>query len=152
MDDLEHLLLDEFFFEHQSILVPDEVRLLWVDVVFLHAALEQSDDVAIVWVLGETETSAVVHEFLEFFWLILAELLDFDLLLLLLDVGVLLCLGSTWEALPWESTLQEIEKHVTDCLQVVSSGLLVSNMGINRSVSCGTCQVLAIPEGDVLSI
>jgi hypothetical protein len=92
LDDLEHLLLDEFFFEHQSIFVPNEVRLLWVDIAFLHAALEQSDDVAIVWVLGEAETSAVVHEFLEFFWLILAELLDLHLLLLFLDVGVLLSL------------------------------------------------------------
>ena len=92
MNDFEHLLLDEFFFEHQSIFVPNEVRLLWVDIAFLHAALEQSDDVAIVWVLGEAETSAVVHEFLEFFWLILAELLDLHLLLLFLDVGVLLSL------------------------------------------------------------
>ena len=114
-------MLDEFFFEHQSIFVPNEVRLLWVDIAFLHAALEQSDDVAIVWVLGEAETSAVVHEFLEFFWLILAELLDLHLLLLFLDVGVLLSLRSSWEALPWESTLQEVEKHMTDGLEVVSS-------------------------------
>jgi len=152
LDDLEHLLLDEFFFEHQSIFVPHEVRLLWVDIVFLHAALEQSDDVAIVWVLGEAETSAVVHEFLEFFWLILAELLDLDLFLLFLDVGVLLSLRPSWEALPWESTLQEVEKHMTNGLEVISSRLLVSDMSINRGVSCGTCQVLAISEGDVLSI
>ena len=90
MDNLEHLLLDEFFFEHQPIFVPDEVRLLRVDIVFLHAAFEQIDDVAIVWVLGEAETSAVVHEFLELLRLVLAKLLDLDLLLLFLDVGVLL--------------------------------------------------------------
>jgi hypothetical protein len=85
-------LLDEFFFQHQSIFIPHEVRLLWVNIVFLHAALEKSDDVAIIWVLSETETSAVVHKFLEFFGLILAKLLDLNLLLLFLDIGILLSL------------------------------------------------------------
>ena len=109
MDNLEHLLLDEFFFEHQPVFVPDEVRLLRVDILLLHASFEEPDDVTIIRVLSEAETSAVVHEFLELLRLVFAQLLDLDLLLLLLDVGVLLSLGSTWEALPWESTLQEVE-------------------------------------------
>ena len=152
MDNLEHLLLDEFLLEHQSIFVPDEVRLLKVDIIFLHTALEQVDDVAIVWVLGEAETSAVVHKFLEFLRLVFAELLDLDLLLLFLDVGVLLSLGSSGEALPWESTLQEVEEHMPDCLQVISSRLLVSNMGVDGGVSCGTSEVLAVSERNVLTI
>lgn len=72
LDNLEHLLLDEFFFEHQPIFVPDEVGLLRVDIVFLHAPFEQIDDVAVVWILSEAETSAVVHEFLELLRLVLA--------------------------------------------------------------------------------
>lgn len=89
----------------QPIFVPDEVWLLGVDIVFLHAPFEQSDDVPIVWVLGEAQPSAVVHELLEFLRLFFAKLFDLHLLLLFLDVGVLLSLGSSWETLPWESTL-----------------------------------------------
>ena len=121
MDHLEHLLLDEFFFQDQPIFVPDEIWLLWVDIVFLHAALKKTNDIAIIGVLGEAETTAVVHELLEFLRLVLAELLNLDLLLLFLDVGILLSLGSAGEALPWERALQEVEQHVTDRLQVVSS-------------------------------
>jgi len=92
LNDFEHLLLDEFFFEDHSIFVPNEVRLLGVDVIFLHATFKESDDVTIIWVLGETETSAVVHKLLELFGLVLAELLDLYLLLLFLDIGVLFSL------------------------------------------------------------
>ena len=41
---------------------------------------------------------------------------------------------------------------MTDGLQVVSSGLLVSDMSVNGGVSSGTSQVLAVSEGDVLTI
>ena len=145
-------MLDELLFEHQPVFVPNEVWLLWVDIVFLHATLEKPDDVAIIRILSEAEASTIVHEFLELLRLVFAKLLDLDLLLLLLDVGVLLSLGSTWEALPWESTHEEIEEHVTDCLQVVSSGLLVSDVSVDGGVSSGTSQVLAVSEGDVLTI
>jgi hypothetical protein len=53
LDHLEHLLLDEFFFQDQPIFVPNEVWLLWVDIVFLHATLKKTDDIAIIGVLGE---------------------------------------------------------------------------------------------------
>ena len=146
------MLLDEFFFQHQSIFVPHEVWLLRVDIVLLHATFKQSDNVTIIGVLGEAQPSAVVHKLLELFWLILAELLNLDLLLLFLDVGVLLGLGSSWKSLPWECAFQEIEEHVTDGLKVISSGLLVANMGVDRSVSSGSSKVLAISERNVLSI
>ena len=108
LDDLEHLLFNQLLLQHKPIFVPDEVGLFGVDTVFLHAAFEESDDVAVVGVLGEAEASAVVHELLEFLGLVLAELLDLHLLLLFLDVGVLLGLRSSWKSLPWESTLEEV--------------------------------------------
>jgi len=94
LDDVKHLPLDSLFLEHESILVPDEVGRLRVESVLLHAALEQANDVAVVWVLGETQASAVVHELSEFLGLVLAELIDCGLLLLLLDGRVFLSLGS----------------------------------------------------------
>ena len=100
----------------QSVFVPDEVRLSRVHIVLLHAGLKQGDDVTVVRVLSEGQSSAVVHEFGKLVWLVLAELFDLDFLLLFLDVSVFLGLGSSWEALPWERAFQEIQEHVTNCL------------------------------------
>jgi hypothetical protein len=102
VDDFHHLSLDGFFFEHQSVLVPDEVGVLRVDALLLHASFEQTDDVAVVGVLCEAEATAVVHEFSEFFRLVLTQVIDRCLLLLLLDSRVLLGLGSTGQTLPWQ--------------------------------------------------
>jgi len=59
----------------------------------LHAALEQSDDVAVVWILGEAETAAVVHKLSELLRLITAQFVDGHFFLLFLDVRVFLLLG-----------------------------------------------------------
>ena len=67
-----------------------------------------------------------MHEFSEFFWLVLAQLVDRGLFLLLLNGGVLLSLGSAWQALPREGALQEVEQHVANRLQVVSPRLFVA--------------------------
>ena len=99
-DDFHHLLLDLLLLQHQSVLVPDEVGSLQVESVSLHARLEQPDDVRIVGVLSEGEASAVVHKLSEFLRLVFAQFLDGDFLLLLLDVIVLLLLGSSWQSLP----------------------------------------------------
>ena len=40
LDDIDHLSLDGFLLEHQSVLVPDEVRGASVELVSLHAAFE----------------------------------------------------------------------------------------------------------------
>jgi hypothetical protein len=62
-----------------------------------------------------------VHELLEFFGLVTAELFDGGFLLLFLNVGVLLSLGSTRESLPWKTTAQEVKDHMTDGLEVITS-------------------------------
>jgi hypothetical protein len=67
-----------------------------------HAILKQVYDETVVWILSEAQVSAVIHELLELVRLVFAELFNRNLLFLLLDVGVLLSLGSTWEALPWK--------------------------------------------------
>ena len=100
-DDLQHLLLNLLLLQHKSVFIPDEVRLLDIKIVPLHAAFPETDDVRIIWVLGEAKSSAVVHELPELLRLVLAEFFDGHFLLLLLDVGVLLLLGSAWETLPW---------------------------------------------------
>ena len=109
VDDADHLALDGLFLEDEAVLVPYEVGRLLVKVILLHAALEQLDDVVVVGVLSEAQASAVVHELAELVWLVLAQLVNRSLLFLLLDRGVLLGLGSSWQALPWERALHEIE-------------------------------------------
>ena len=136
----------------QSVFVPDEVRLSGVDIVLFHAGLKQGDDVTVVRVLSEGQSSAVVHEFGKLVWLVLTELFDLDFLLLFLDVSVRLGLGSSWEALPWERAFQEIQKHVANCLEIISSRLFVSNMGVDTGVSSCSCQIFTISEWNVLSI
>ena len=54
----------------------------------------------------------------------LAQLLNGRSLLLLADLLVFLLVRRGLEALPWETSAQEIHKDVTESLQVVSPGLL----------------------------
>ena len=121
VNNIHHLPLDGLFLEHQSVLVPDEVWGLRINFMPLHAVLEQVNDETIVWVLSETQISAVIHELLELLRLVFAEVFDGNLLFLLLDVGILLSLGSAWEALPWERSFQEVKEHMADSLEVISS-------------------------------
>ena len=120
--------------------------------MLLHAILKQFNDVTVVWILGEAQISAVIHELLELLRLVFTKFFNRNLLFLLLDVGILLCLRSTWEALPWKRPLQEVEEHMTDGFQVISSRLFVPNMSIKTCISCSSCQVLSISERDVLTI
>jgi hypothetical protein len=96
------LCLDLFLLKHESVFIPDEVRCLQVVAILGHARLEQTDDVSVVGVLSKTETSAVVHEFFELLWLVLAQFFNRNFLLLLFDVSILLLLGSARKSLPWE--------------------------------------------------
>ena len=108
-EECEHLLLHLGLLDLEAVLVPDEVRVRRVEVVPSQACLEQLDDVPVVRVLGEAEASAVVHELLEFVWLISAELLNAYLLLLFLNISVFFLLRSTGKSLPWKGPLEEIE-------------------------------------------
>ena len=41
---------------------------------------------------------------------------------------------------------------MSDGFKIISSGLLITNMGVERGVSGSTSEVLAISEGDVLPV
>jgi hypothetical protein len=116
VENLHHLNFDLLLFYSQPVLVPNEIWLLWVKMISLQSILEKPDNVSIVWILGETKSPAVVHKLLELVRLVLAELLDGDLFLLLLDGGVFLLLGATRKTLPWERAFKEVEKDVSNSL------------------------------------
>ena len=93
-----------------------------------------------------------MHEFLEFVRLVTTEFFDGDLLLLFLDGGVLLGLRSTRETLPRQRATQEVEDDVTDSLEVITSRLLVTQMGVDRGIAGRSREVLAVTEGNVLAV
>jgi hypothetical protein len=88
INNIRPILLDLLLFKHKSVFIPNEVRGLEVESMSLGATLEETNNVSVVWILGEGESSAVVHELSEFLWLVLAEFFNGHLLLLFLDIGV----------------------------------------------------------------
>ena len=51
---IEHLSLDGFLFEDQTVLVPDEVWIFSIKFMPLHAAFEKPNNIVIVWILSKT--------------------------------------------------------------------------------------------------
>ena len=120
-NNLHHLLFERLPFELEAVLVPDEVWSAQVEAVALHALLEDRNDVAVVRLLRELQLAAVLHEGLELAGLVQAKLVQSDFLLLSLNVVVFLVLRAAGEALPGEGSAQEIQKHVSNGLQVVTT-------------------------------
>ena len=150
--DSHHLLFELLTLSEKTIFVPAEVRDGKAELVTLHAGLEQGENVAVIWVLGERQSAAVVHELFEFFRLVQTEVVKSHLLLLSLDCSVLLVFGASRKALPGERAAQEVDENVTDCLEIVSSALFIANMRGNRGISSCTSEVLAFTEGDMLTL
>ena len=99
-DDFHKVLLEGLLLKDKAVLVPDEVGYLGVPAVLLHAAFKQAEDELVVGVLSELEFAAIVHELTELLGVALAQLVDSDLQLLLLDVVVLLVLRAARQTLP----------------------------------------------------
>lgn len=102
VDNLHEILLKSLLFQNKAILIPYVIRNFGVPSVLPHTPLEQADDECVVWLFGELQFAAIVHEFLEFLRVSLAELIYGDFELLFLNVAVLFVLGSSWETLPGE--------------------------------------------------
>ncbi len=52
-------------------------------------------------------------------------------------------------ALPWQRPLEEIDQHVGECLEIISSGLLYSQVAVEAGVSDCPSDVLILFVGDV---
>lgn len=69
--------------------------------------------------------------------------------LLLHDAVVLLLLGRGLEALPGKRTAEEVHKDVGEGLQVITTGLLDTQMRIDGGVASSTSQILVLPVWNV---
>ena len=112
----KHVLLQGLLLQHKAVFVPDEVWRLNVELVSLHASLEQVENVAVVGVSREAERPAVLHVLFKLVWLVEAQFVDGDLLLLPLNIVIFLILAAAWQSLPWERASQEVEQHVANRL------------------------------------
>lgn len=151
-DNVEHTVLEGLLVLGEAVLLPGVVVDAAVQVVPLHAVLEEAKAGPVVGLLLELQLAAVLHVLTELGRVSTAKLLQRSLNLLLLDVVVLFILGATWKSLPWELTLEEVEEDVTDGLQIVSPRLLDTLMRGNGGVSGRSGQVLSILEWDVLAL
>ena len=88
VDDILHLLFDGLLLHLESVLVPDEVGCFGIKAILRHAGLEKANDVAVVWVLCETQTATVMHELSKLLRLILTQLVNRRLFVLLFDCRV----------------------------------------------------------------
>lgn len=105
-NDVEHGVFEGFLVLAQSVLFPGVVHELAVVLVALHARIEQPVRRLVVGFLVELQRSALVHELLEFVGLSAAKILKRRFNFLLLDVVVLLILGTAWESLPGQRSLE----------------------------------------------
>ena len=120
-NDIEHRVLESFLVLAESVLLPSEVHHSVVEVVPAHAVLEEVHTRVVVRSLLEAQRAAVFHKLKKFGWVASAEVFERSLDLLLFDVVILFILGATWEALPRELSHDEVEKHVTDGFEIVTS-------------------------------
>jgi hypothetical protein len=80
----------------------------------------------------------------------LAEILDGGGLLLLANLLVLLLVGSSLQALPRQTTAEEVHEDVTQSLEIISTTLFATQMGVDGHVTGGSAERLALTVGDVL--
>lgn len=83
-------------------------------------------------------------------WETFAELLDGCGLLLFSNLFVFLLVGGRLETLPGEAAAKKVHEDVAQSLEVVSSGLLATEVGVDGHVSSGAGERFALAVRDVL--
>lgn len=124
------------------------------DVVVLIAFPDEqvSEELAEVRVIGfviEAESTGIVQEDAKLVGETAAEEVGGGGHLLLHDTVVLLLLGSSLEALPWESTTKEVHEDVGKGLEIITTSLLDAQVGVDGGVTGGTSQVLVLAVGNM---
>jgi hypothetical protein len=106
--------------------------------------------VVVVGGIFETEVSDVRQVLVELLREALAKVLDSSSLLFFSDLLILLLVSGSLQALPGKATAKEIHEDVTEGLQIVSSRLFTSKMGVDTHVTGSTGQRLSLTVGNVL--
>jgi len=80
----------------------------------------------------------------------LAKILDSGRLFLLADLLVLLLVGSSLQTLPRQTATEEVHKDVAQSLEIVSTALFATQVGVDGHVTGGSAERLALTVGNVL--
>jgi len=107
-DHVEHTVLQSLLVLAQPVLLPGVIVDVTIEVVSPHAVDEETLAGAIVGLLLEFETAAVLHELTELARMATAQLLKRRFNLLLLNRVVLFVLAATWQTLPWQRALNQV--------------------------------------------
>ena len=113
--------------------------------------LEQLPQVGIVRPIFKVLVLALYHILDELFRKSLTEVLQTCLLLFFLDLLIFFFFGLGLEALPGQPTSQKVDEDISQALQIISSALFNTDVGVDRGVPSGPCQILPILVWDVLS-
>lgn len=111
---------------------------------------EELAQVVVVGCVFEAEVSHVREIFAEFFGEAFAEVLDGGRLLFLTNLFILLLIGRRLETLPRQAAPEEIHENVAQGLEIVSTGLLAAEVGIDTHVTSRSGERLALAVWDVL--
>lgn len=139
---------------HVPALAVVELHPVVLAVLDLTSALESlSEEITKVVVVGgvlEAKVADVGQVLVELLRETITEVLDGSRLLLLANLLVLLLVGSSLETLPRQTTAEEVHEHVAECLEIVTTGLFPTKMGVDAHVSCGTRERLPLSVWNVL--
>lgn len=83
-------------------------------------------------------------------WISLAQVFDRRRLLLFADLLVLLLVRGCLQPLPRKAASQKIQEHMPKSLEVVSPGLLSSEMRVDAHIACRARQRLSLPVRNML--
>lgn len=108
LDNIEYTVLKCFFVFAESVLFPCVVVCFHVKSIPSHTFFEETNDVLVVRVLFELQSSAVLHVLFELRRQTLAELIKSSLNLLFFNLIVLLILCSAGKSLPRQAAFKEI--------------------------------------------
>jgi hypothetical protein len=96
---------------------------------------EELSEIVVIGSVLKTQVADICQILGEFLGEALAEILDSSGLLLLTDLLILLLVGSSLQALPGEAATKEVQENVAKSFEIVSTGLLASQMSDDTHVS-----------------
>lgn len=106
----------------------------------LEGLSEELAEVVVVRGIFETEVANISQVLAELLGEALAKILDGGCLLLLANLLVLLLVSSSLETLPRKAATEEVEENMTKRLEIVTSRLLATKMGIDTHIASGSGQ------------
>ena len=116
----------------------------------LESLSEQITQVVVIWSILESKVADVAEVLVELLWEAIAQLGNWRRLLLVSDLLVLLLVGRSLESLPRKTSAKEVHENVAERLEIVTAGLLASEMGVDGHITSSAGKRLSLAIWDVL--